>query len=88
MASGVGVEVDRLADSPFQVLAAVIGGACAIVATRVRRRLGAVLVVGGLGYATALIFALAGYGKEGEALFGMLGQPLPQPKTGKGKKPK
>lgn len=54
------VRVDRLADSPFQVLAAVIGAACAIVATRVRRRLGAVLVVGGLGYATALIFALAG----------------------------
>jgi multicomponent Na+:H+ antiporter subunit A len=54
------IRVDRLADSPFQVLAAVIGAACAIVATRVRRRLGAVLVVGGLGYATALIFALAG----------------------------
>ncbi|GAA4866988.1 Na+/H+ antiporter subunit A [Actinomycetospora straminea] len=61
LGAGLGeVEVDRLADSPFQVLAAVIGGACAIVATRVRRRLGAVLVVGGLGYATALIFALAG----------------------------
>ena len=54
------VRVDRLADSPFQVLAAVIGAACAIVATRVRRRLGAVLVVGGLGYSIALIFALAG----------------------------
>ena len=54
------VRVDRLADSPFQVLAAVIGAACAIVATRVRRRLGAVIVVGGLGYAIALIFALAG----------------------------
>ncbi|PVZ10108.1 Na+/H+ antiporter subunit A [Actinomycetospora cinnamomea] len=54
------IRVDRLADSPFQVLAAVIGAACAIVATRVRRRLGAVIVVGGLGYATALIFALAG----------------------------
>jgi multicomponent Na+:H+ antiporter subunit A len=54
------VRIDRLADSPFQVLAAVIGVACAITATRVRRRLGAVLVVGGLGYAVALIFALAG----------------------------
>lgn len=54
------VRVDRLTDSPFQVLAAVIGAACAIVATRVRRRLSAVLVVGGLGYATALLFALAG----------------------------
>ena len=54
------VRIDRLADSPFQVLAAVIGAACAIVATRVRRRLGAVLVVGGLGYSIALIFALAG----------------------------
>ncbi|MDF2976741.1 MAG: hypothetical protein K0S40_1469 [Actinomycetospora sp.] len=54
------IRVDRLADSPFQVLAAVIGAACAIVATRVRRRLGAVIVVGGLGYAIALIFALAG----------------------------
>ncbi|MDD7965954.1 Na+/H+ antiporter subunit A [Actinomycetospora lemnae] len=61
LGGGLGeVRVDRLADSPFQVLAAVIGGACAIVATRVRRRLGAVLVVGGLGYAIALIFALAG----------------------------
>ena len=54
------VRVDRLVDSPFQLLAAVIGAACAITATRVRRRLGAVLVVGGLGYAIALIFALAG----------------------------
>ncbi len=54
------VRIDRLADSPVQVLAAVIGAACAVVATRVRRRLSAVLVVGGLGYATALIFALAG----------------------------
>ncbi|GAA4809129.1 Na+/H+ antiporter subunit A [Actinomycetospora chlora] len=54
------VRVDRLVDSPFQVLAAVVGAACAITATRVRRRLGAVLVVGGLGYATALFFALAG----------------------------
>ncbi|GLZ44761.1 Na+/H+ antiporter subunit A [Actinomycetospora sp. NBRC 106375] len=54
------VRVDRLVDSPFQLLAAVIGAACAITATRVRRRLGAVLVVGGLGYATALFFALAG----------------------------
>lgn len=54
------VRVDRLADSPGQILGAVIGAACAVVATRVRRRLAAVLVVGGLGYATALIFALAG----------------------------
>lgn len=54
------VRIDRLVDSPFQLLAAVVGTACAITATRVRRRLGAVLVVGGLGYATALIFALAG----------------------------
>jgi multicomponent Na+:H+ antiporter subunit A len=54
------VRVDRLADSPYQVLASVLGAACAIVATRVRRRLGAVIVVGGLGYSIALIFAMAG----------------------------
>jgi multicomponent Na+:H+ antiporter subunit A len=54
------VRIDRLTDSPAQVLAAVIGATCAVVATRVRRRLSAVLVVGGLGYSTALIFALAG----------------------------
>lgn len=61
LSGGLGaVRIDRLVDSPFQALAALVGAACAIAATRVRRRLGAVLVVGGLGYATALIFALAG----------------------------
>lgn len=52
--------VDRVADSPMQVLAAVVSAACTLAAVRARRRLAAVLLVGGTGYAVALLFAVAG----------------------------
>ncbi|MEJ2868469.1 Na+/H+ antiporter subunit A [Actinomycetospora sp. OC33-EN08] len=54
------LRVDRFADSPAQVVAAVLAVASTVAAARAKRRLAAVLLVGGLGYAVAVIFALAG----------------------------
>ncbi|MFC5065391.1 Na+/H+ antiporter subunit A [Actinomycetospora atypica] len=55
-----GIRVDRVADSPAQVVAAVLAVVSTIAAARAKRRVAAVLLVGGLGYAVAVIFALAG----------------------------
>jgi multicomponent Na+:H+ antiporter subunit A len=55
-----GIRVDRVADSPAQVVAAVLAVVSTAAAALARRRLPAVLLVGGLGYALAVIFALAG----------------------------
>jgi multicomponent Na+:H+ antiporter subunit A len=55
-----GIRVDRLADSPSQVVAALLAVASTVAAAIARRRLSAVLLVGGLGYAVAVIVALAG----------------------------
>ncbi|MCD2192649.1 Na+/H+ antiporter subunit A [Actinomycetospora endophytica] len=54
------IRIDRLADSPAQVVAAVLAVASTAAAALARRRLAAVLLVGGLGYAVAVIFALGG----------------------------
>ncbi|HEY2224340.1 Na+/H+ antiporter subunit A [Actinomycetospora sp.] len=54
------IRVDRVADSPAQVVAAVLAVASTAAAALARRRLSAVLLVGGLGYAVAVLFALAG----------------------------
>ncbi len=55
-----GIRVDRVADSPAQLVAAVLAVVSTAAAALARRRLSAVLLVGGLGYAVAVIFALAG----------------------------
>lgn len=55
-----GIRIDRFADSPAQVVAAVLAVVSTIAAARAKRRVAAVLLVGGLGYAVAVIFALAG----------------------------
>jgi multicomponent Na+:H+ antiporter subunit A len=54
------IRVDRIADSPAQVVAAVLAVVSTAAAALARRRLSAVLLVGGLGYAVAVIFALGG----------------------------
>ena len=54
-----GIRIDRVADSPAQVVAAVLAVVSTIAAARAKRRIAAVLLVGGLGYAVAVIFALA-----------------------------
>jgi multicomponent Na+:H+ antiporter subunit A len=54
------IRIDRVADSPAQVVAAVLAVASTAAAALARRRLAAVLLVGGLGYAVAVIFALGG----------------------------
>jgi multicomponent Na+:H+ antiporter subunit A len=54
------IRIDRLADSPAQVVVAVLAVASTAAAALSRRRLSAVLLVGGLGYAVAVIFVLAG----------------------------
>ena len=55
-----GIRVDRIADSPAQLVAAVLAVVSTAAAALARRRLSAVLLVGGLGYAVAVIFALGG----------------------------
>ncbi len=55
-----GIRIDRVADSPAQLVAAVLAVVSTAAAALARRRLSAVLLVGGLGYAVAVIFALAG----------------------------
>ncbi|MDT7741264.1 MAG: multicomponent Na+:H+ antiporter subunit, partial [Actinomycetota bacterium] len=55
-----GIRVDRVADSPAQVVAAVLAVVSTAAAALARRRLSAVLLVGGLGYAVAVIFTLGG----------------------------
>jgi multicomponent Na+:H+ antiporter subunit A len=54
------IRVDRVADSPAQVVLAVLAVVSTVASALARRRLAAVLLVGGLGYALAAIFALAG----------------------------
>lgn len=54
------IRIDRFADSAGQVIAAVVAVVSTVAAARAKRRLAAVLLVGGLGYAVAVIFALAG----------------------------
>ncbi len=54
------IRIDRVADSPAQVVVAVLAVASTAAAALSRRRLSAVLLVGGLGYAVAVIFVLAG----------------------------
>jgi multicomponent Na+:H+ antiporter subunit A len=54
------IRIDRVADSPAQVVAAVLAVASTAAAALARKRLSAVLLVGGLGYAVAVLFALAG----------------------------
>jgi multicomponent Na+:H+ antiporter subunit A len=55
-----GIRIDRVADSPAQLVAAVLAVVSTAAGALARRRLSAVLLVGGLGYAVAVIFALAG----------------------------
>ncbi|WP_433800504.1 Na+/H+ antiporter subunit A [Actinomycetospora sp. CA-084318] len=55
-----GIRIDRFADSPGQVVMALLAVVSTAAAARARRRIAAVLLVGGLGYAVAVIFALAG----------------------------
>ncbi len=55
-----GIRLDRVADSPAQLVAAALAVVATAAAALARRRLSAVLLVGGLGYAMAVIFALAG----------------------------
>ncbi|MCD2190883.1 Na+/H+ antiporter subunit A [Actinomycetospora soli] len=54
------IRIDRFADSSGQVVMAVLAVVSTAAAARARRRIAAVLLVGGLGYAVAVIFALAG----------------------------
>ncbi|NMO91876.1 Na+/H+ antiporter subunit A [Actinomycetospora sp. TBRC 11914] len=54
------IRLDRVADSPAQVVAGVLAVVSTVAAALARRRLAAVLLVGGLGYAVAVVFALAG----------------------------
>ena len=54
------LRVDRFADSPLQVGAALVAVVTTLAATRARRRLSAVLLVGATGYMAAVVFAVAG----------------------------
>ncbi len=54
------LHLDRVADSPAQAVAAVLAVVSTAAAALARQRLAAVLLVGGLGYAVAVLFALGG----------------------------